>query len=372
MKRLLIAILTLSLLLAAPGCGRKMYLENRQIILMTGADLGSDQHLTVFTSTPVFSVEAKQKYNISETTADTLRQARSKLDTMSTGPLASGKIQTILVGKKLLQRANMLYYLDVFMRDPKSEINANVVAVDGSVKEIMYANMADKGRPGVVIKEQTEAAFISRTAVKTIMQEFHQQLLDPRRTPSLTEVKLKDKEIIVSGTALLSKEGTYVTSLNNEESTLFMLLQQKKGQPFPFTLHVPPEKIKAEQRMAYVSLEIGHVKYDVKSKHENNRFAFDIRMDIDVNLTERLFEYNLEKDKQRLEQSLEQELQKKCGALIAKIQKHRIDPIGLGVYAKAFHYDQWKKVENDWGRALAEAKIRVMPKVTIKSSGVAK
>ncbi|KPV59888.1 hypothetical protein QJ48_08510 [Paenibacillus sp. A3] len=371
MKRLLIAILTLSLLLVFPGCGRRMYLENRQIILMTGADLGSDQQLTVFTSTPVFSVEAKQKYNISETIADTLRQARSRLDAMSTGPLASGKIQTVLVGKKLLQRAGILHYLDVFMRDPKSEINANIVAVDGSVREIMNANMADKGRPGVVVKEQTEAAYSSRTAVKTIMQEFHQQLLDPRRTPSMTEVKLKDNEIVVSGTALLSKEGTYVTSLNNQESALLMLLQQRKGQPFPFTLHLPPQKIKAAQRMAYVSMEIGHTKYDIKVKHENNRFAFDIRMDIDVNMTERLFEYDLEKDKKPLEQALGQEFQKKCDALIAKIQKHRIDPIGLGVYAKAFHYGQWKKVESDWGQALAEAKVRVMPKVTIKSSGVA-
>ncbi len=371
MKRCLIVIWALSLLLLASGCGRRMYLENRQIILMSGVDLRSDQQLTVFTSTPVFSVEAKQKYNISETTADTLRQARSKLDAMSTGPLASGKIQTLLVGKKLLQRADILHYLDVFMRDPKSEINANIVAVDGPVKEIMHANMKDKGRPGVVLKEQTEAAYASRTAVKTIMQEFHQQLLDPRRTPSLTEIKLDGNEIVVTGTALLSKKGTYVTSLNNEESALLMLLQQRKGQPFPFTLHVPPQKIKAEQQMAYISLEIGHTKYDIKTRHENNRFAFDIRMDIDMNMTERLFEYDLEKDKKRLEQALEQELQKKCDALIAKIQKHRIDPIGLGVYAKAFHYGFWKKVENDWGQALAEAKVRVMPKVTIKSSGVA-
>ncbi|WP_025849778.1 Ger(x)C family spore germination protein [Paenibacillus ehimensis] len=371
MKRRLIFVLTLTLLLVVPGCGRRMYLENRQIILMTGADLNNDQRLTVYTSTPVFSVEAKQKYNISETSADTLRQARSKLDAMSTGPLASGKIQTVLIGKKLLQRPDMLHYMDVFMRDPKSEINANILAVDGPVKDIMYANMKDKGRPGVVLKEQTEAAFSSRTAVKTIMQEFHQQLLDPRRTPAMTEVKLSGNEIVVTGTALLSKEGAYATSLNNEESALLLLLQQRKGQPFPFTFHIPPKKIKAAEHLAFLSLEIGDTQYDIKVRHENSRFAFDIRMKIKVNLTERLFEYDLEKDKKPLEQALQQEMTKKFEALIAKIQKHRIDPIGLGVYAKAFQFAQWKKVENDWGKALAEAKIRVMPDVVIQSSGVA-
>ncbi|XOK59512.1 Ger(x)C family spore germination protein [Paenibacillus elgii] len=372
MKRRLAVLLTLILMLLASGCGRRMYLENRQIILITGAELKDDNRLTVYTSTPVFSVEAKQKYNLSKITAGTLRQARARIDTMSTGPLASGKIQTLLLGKSLLRQSDILRYLDVFMRDPKSEINANVVAVDGSVKDILNANMADKGRPGVVIKEQTEAAYSSRAAVKTIMQEFHQQLLDPRRTPALAEMKLKGKEIVISGTALLSKKGTYVASLNNEESTLLLLLQQKKGQPFPFTFHLPPQKINAVEPMTFISFEIGRTKYNIKTRHENNRFAFDIRLKIEINITERLFKFDLEHNKKQLEQAIEQEMKKKCDALMGKFQKHQIDPVGLGVYVKAYHFDKWRAVEKDWGKALAEAKIRIMPEVVIQSAGVAK
>lgn len=37
--------------------------------------------------------------------------------------------------------------------------------------------------------------------------------------------------------------------------------------------------------------------------------------------------------------------------VIKKIQDNKIDPIGLEVYARAYEYDHYKKVQEDWGQS---------------------
>ena len=76
--------------------------------------------------------------------------------------------------------------------------------------------------------------------------------------------------------------------------------------------------------------------------------------------------------KEELVKLMEKQLQKQFTDLIKKIQKKKIDPIGLGLYARAYHYKQFKKVDNDWGKALAESKINVSVNVKVNSYGAVK
>ncbi|PGA97421.1 Ger(x)C family spore germination C-terminal domain-containing protein, partial [Bacillus wiedmannii] len=55
--------------------------------------------------------------------------------------------------------------------------------------------------------------------------------------------------------------------------------------------------------------------------------------------------------------------------MLYELQKNKIDPIGLSLYARAFQYKEWKKVKEDWLQALAEAKINVKTHVKIKDTG---
>ncbi|MDC0759319.1 Ger(x)C family spore germination C-terminal domain-containing protein [Brevibacillus sp. AG] len=50
----------------------------------------------------------------------------------------------------------------------------------------------------------------------------------------------------------------------------------------------------------------------------------------------------------------------------------QVDPIGLGKYARAYAYDEWKKVEDEWGRAFSKAKVTIHPEVKIISVGALK
>jgi 3-isopropylmalate dehydratase small subunit len=73
--------------------------------------------------------------------------------------------------------------------------------------------------------------------------------------------------------------------------------------------------------------------------------------------------------KEQLTKEVENELKNEIDDLMKKIQKKKVDPIGLGLYARAYHYPHYKKVENNWGEAFAESDVNVSVKIDINSNG---
>ncbi|TXK85265.1 Ger(x)C family spore germination protein [Paenibacillus sp. N3.4] len=370
MKKFNSLFLTWVLFLLVTGCGKAVYIENQQFVLTEAIDFDENNHLVVYTSTPVFNKEAKDKYKITSSRADTMRESKVMIDSKTSGSLAYGKSQNVLIGKKLLQKRDALPYLDVLFRDSRNEINANVIVIDGTVKDVMYTNMSDKGRIASVIKQLVESSYQSRITVQTSLQKFHQQMMDKAMTPAVTEMKTEKNELVISGTVLLHKDGTYAASLNNQESSLLLLLQRDTRNNIPLTFHFPPEKFHTDEGMSFVSFNIKKAKQKVKTNYEGDHFTIDIEMKVQIDLTERTFTLDLEKERKQLEQVIEKELKKQCEALLKKARKYQVDPFGFGIYVRAHDYHNWKKVEDNWGKALSEATVNVSPKVLIKSIGV--
>lgn len=370
MKKFKPISLTLVILMIVSGCGKAVYIENQQFVLTEAIDFDENNKLVVYTSSPVFTKEATDRYKISFARAITMRKSKGQINSKTSGNLAYGKSQNVLIGKKLLQQRDPYPYLDVLFRDSRNEINANVIVVDGTVKDVMYTNMSDKGRIATVIKDLVESTYKSRVAVQTSLQQFHQQIKDKGMTPALTEMKPVKNELVISGTVLLHKDGTYATSLNHQESSLLILLQGNAKNSIPLTFHLSPEMFHTNQEMSFVSINIKKGKPKIKAEFGDNHLTIDIEMKVQIDLTERLFELDLEEKKKQLEQAIEKKLKEECTALIKKAQKYQIDPFQFGINVRAYHYKNWKKVEDNWGKTLSEATVNVSPEVTIKSIGV--
>ena len=215
-----------------------------------------------------------------------------------------------------------------------------------------------------------DSTFKSRITVQSSLQKFHQHMKDKTVTPYLTELKVKKNDLVISGTALLHKDGTYAASLNNQESSLLLLLQRNTKNRIPMTIHLPPEQFHSNERMSVVSFDITKAKVSIRPKSEATHLTIDITMKVQIELTERLFAIETEKQSKPLEQAIEQELKKECEALIKKAQKHQIDPFQIGLYVRAYDYKTWKSVQDNWGKALSEATVNISPKVAIKGAGV--
>ncbi|MDQ0896503.1 MULTISPECIES: Ger(x)C family spore germination protein [unclassified Paenibacillus] len=365
---------TISFILAAlmfvTGCGKAEYIEDQQFVLTEGIDFDENNKFIVYTSGPVFNKVARDKYKITFSRAKTMRESKGEINSKTSGNLAYGKSQNILIGKKLLQQRNSFPYLDVLFRDSRNEINANVIVIDGSVKDVMYTNMSDKGRIASVIKQLAESTYKTRVTVQTTLQEFHQQMKDKGMTPALTEMRPEKNELFISGIALLHKDGTYAASLNHQESSLLVLLQGDTENKIPLMFHFPPEMFHTDEDMSFLSINIRKANRKIKSKFEDDHLTINIEMNVQIELRELMFTLDLEEQKKQLEKAVENELKKECEALIKKAQKNQVDPFQFGVHVRAHNYKDWKKVQDNWGKALSEATVNVSSKVLIQSIGV--
>ncbi|WP_152392024.1 Ger(x)C family spore germination protein [Paenibacillus guangzhouensis] len=369
MRKLLIGIAALSLL--ASGCSNKMDIEAISISLLIGIDLDHDNKLIFSASSPVFSNEAKIKEDNYSTPAVTLRESRDEDDKTFMSITAGGKNQAILIGKKVMQHKGWFKLLEPFFRDAKNSLNSRIVMVDGSAYEVVKYQPEDKPRLPLYISELIDTSVRRNISVKTTLQELRRLTYEKGMTASVSQVR-KDGKLVLTGTALLDEEGEFKLSINSEENRLLRILQHETGGEFPFTfeaMNQPKGEFFPENAYSFTTQKIS---VKTKTGYARNKFKFDIGVKMRVVLSERLFPFDVRKNARKLERDMEQQLENRFKKFIAKIQKAKIDPIGLGLYARAYQYRNWKRVQDDWGEALSRADVNVKVKMTIADMGVIK
>lgn len=176
----------------------------------------------------------------------------------------------------------------------------------------------------------------------------------------------------MTGTALLDEEGKYKLSIGEEENRLLRILQQQTKGEFQFTNKAadrPKGEIFSANAYSFSAEDIG---VKTKTNYADNKFKFDVEVKIRVVLTELMFPIDMRNDEKKMAREIEQQFDKKFAKFIAKVQKAKIDPIGLGLHARAFEYEHWKPVQKRWGEELANADVNVKVKVEIAAMGTTK
>lgn len=368
MKRWFHATLFIFLIVILSGCGSKAPLEDLTLALIIGIDLDDENNLVFYELNPVFSEGAKKGIESYEVKAKTIRDSRRLFNALTTGEVTAGKIQVLLLGKRVLQHGDWFPILDTVYRNPTFSMSTRVVTVDGPVSEVISYNPEEKPQLSLHLKAVIDKNYDRTRAVKGTLQELHREIYEKAMTPFISEVK-KGKKLELIGISLLDNKGKYAQFLDMPESTLLLMLQNKKRHEVTLTIPVlPTEDEKSIFHKNEISLAAGRLKTKIKSGYKQNKFHFDIKVKMTINIVERLFPED-KLNNEQLTTLIEKELTKQIVDLIKKIQKKKIDPIGLGLYARAYQYDHYKKVENNWGEALAESDVNVFVKIDINSNG---
>lgn len=368
MKRTVLLLIAMCLLLTS--CRDRLDLENVTLVLMEGLDLDKDNNLLIYMSSPVFSKEAKKKNEETKVKAISPRDARGYFEAKVSALVSTGKLQNLLIGKKVLQHPYWYKLLDVLFRDAKVRSNARIVMVDGDVDDVMFFEPEDKRRLPLHIAKLIDTAHERNLVEVTTLFTIQRQIYEKGVTPYITELRKEPREIRLMGDALLDKQGKYVTSLNLVENELLQILQDEKFQDLTLTLVLPEkEKPGTVFHAGAVSFYVKKVNRKIKTSYKNGRFEFNYQLGLPIQITERLFDYDIKDDAAKLESMIDEQLKKEIVKLVNKLQKNKVDPIGLGLFARAFEYRNWKKVQNDWAEAFAKAKIEVHVHTRIKDYG---
>lgn len=359
------------MLLVLPGCDDRVDLENISLMLMMGIDLDKDNNLVFYSSSPVFNKEAKEKNEQTKVYSTTVRDARNEFDARVSALISAGKVQSILIGERVLEHEGWLKLLDIYFRDSKANILAKVIAVDGPVEDIMFFKPPNKRRLPLHVATLVDTAKERNLIADTTLHKLHSQVYEKGITPYMPQLR-KNGEIVATGTVLLNKKGKYVAKLNLVENQLLLLLQGHIEGSLSYTIQLPEESKDDLFSEGTATFYVLHFTRKVKVTYSQDQFHFDVELTLPLRLTEKLFTLDVEQEGTKLENMINKQLNKQMKELMDKFQKHEIDPIGLGLFARAYQYEAWKKVENRWGEAFAKAEVNVHVNTMVKDNGEVK
>ncbi|OAS20775.1 hypothetical protein A8708_19380 [Paenibacillus oryzisoli] len=352
-----------------PGCSDRLDIEDTTFSLLVGFDLDQENELIEYSTSPVFSKNAEKKTLELQVKAKTNRQSREKNDSYTDGVFQGRSIQVVLLSKRFLQQKNWFQLTDVWFRDPRNAFTPRIIAFDGPLAEIIDLNPKDQPILPLLLREMIDTKDARSETVNTNLQELHEQLSETGETPFIAEVRVKDKQIAMTGVTLLDHTGNFADSLNIQESVLLRILQNSTRKTVSLTIPIPGETKVGPFHTNKLSLNAENIKVKIKTSYLRDNFQFDMHISMRIGLSELMFPYDVRSHGKELENKISVQIQKQLESLIKKIQGDKIDPIGLGFHARAHEYSHFKKVEDHWGETLAKADIHVSVNTIIGAMG---
>ncbi|WP_010503827.1 Ger(x)C family spore germination protein [Paenibacillus elgii] len=372
-KQMSLLILFSFVVVIVSGCYDRVDLEENISSFLVGIDLDRENNLIIYTSNPVFSSHVEKKSQEIEQKAGTLRQSRGMLEARTLGFLSFRKVQIILIGKRILEQEDWYRQLDIIMRDAKNPLTQRFVAFNGPLSDIVNLNPKEQPMLPILLLGMVDTKSSRSETVKTTFQELDRLFYEKGVTPYMSQVVLdKKKELVMNGTTLLDKKGKYAATLKLPETILLHILQKNVRRPVSFTIHIPGKSKSGPFDTDRISFNAESIKTKISTSYLEERFIFGIKIEMPISLTEQLFPFDVKKRGGQLESLIAEQVQDQFESLIRTIQTHKIDPIGLGLYARAYENKRYKEVQDNWGEALAKADIQVSVKVTITSRGPVK
>ncbi|MEI7024214.1 Ger(x)C family spore germination protein [Paenibacillus sp. y28] len=358
------------LLLILTGCSDRLDIEDSTFPLALAIDLDENNKLRLYITNPVFTPNIPKKHSEMEETGNSLRESRVRQDSHSPGVFQGRKFQVIVLSKRLLAHENWFRLLDVIFRDSRNTVTDRIIAYDGPMEKLINMDHPDEPYVPMLLKGMVDTKSGRAETVKTTAQELHRELYEKGITPAIAEVELDKKETLrLTGTALLDHKGKYQASLGPQESVLLRMLQNKTRKIVSLTFTMPGYPEKGPFHSGTISFDAQKVNTSIKTLYAEDRFHFDIRIKTAVALTERLFPFDVGNRGPELERMLEEQMKQELETLIKKLQRHQVDPIGLGLYARAYAYPHYKQIQDQWGQEFARSHITIGVKVTIKAMG---
>ncbi|MGE7889455.1 Ger(x)C family spore germination protein [Bacillus cereus] len=380
MRRFIHFIILCFFIIFLTGCGDRLDLEKQSISLIYGFDAKAKGKLIVYHVNPIFNEDVERRYETHEAKVHTPREAKATFNSSSGGLVSTEKLQIILFSTNFLKQEGAMPYLDVWYRDPKNTGNMRIVAVNGPISSIIYNNFKDKPALPEYLTDLINTNKLYNRTVFTTFHEFHRQTFNKGITPVISEIKKGKKDIVVTGSALLTSRGVYKMSLNRYESALLLMLQKKANTPVSLTMKIPSTSVESNGNLKetegddFVTINVLTVKRNIDTGYNDNHFRFNTKMNFNIAISEMTFNMDIDKvkDKKKLTSLITKQLHNNLNDLIHKIQKQQLDPFGFGDYARAFQYKEWKKVEDDWPSAFSNASLKVTPTIKILENGIIK
>ncbi|QAS51791.1 Ger(x)C family spore germination protein [Halobacillus litoralis] len=370
MKRWLIAFVCLLML---TGCWDERQFKNIKLVLSMGYDVGEDGGIIQTVSIPSVrrSVEGpgEEKIQVISTSAHTPREARDKLDQMISETFDPSKVKVIVLGEELAKK-NIYPILDEMYRNPNSNLNSFLaIAEGGTAKDVINTKNLSETRISQYLSGLLDAAVYSTHATGENLQLICAELVEPGIDFSVPMVTVdEEKQLITfSGMGLFHDKQYSGEKIAPEQTTLYMLLQGKKGKIARMTAKVSDKH--EEEIQNYVTVNVMNNNKDLKLEVKDNQVTAHLKLKMKVRIVEYPSDHLYVKGKiGSISKELSEVLTSDSEQIISQIQEANSDILGIGRRVKAFHPKVWKEL--DWNEEYPEITIKPKVEVEILQHGI--
>ncbi|MCY7492465.1 Ger(x)C family spore germination protein [Bacillus safensis] len=375
--RYMLTLLMCVSLIFMPGCWDQNLLKDISLVLTSAVDQGDDDNAKYsITYRKVQQSQSMQQGNsgsylttVLTTEAPTLRKARSNFSRSVDQKIDLSKMRVMLIGDEFAQN-RLLPYLDMFYRDPKSPLLANMAVVQGgSCVELINQLLKEK----LIVSDYlnnliTSASSSSQVSPKNIQnirskmlqtgEDFTLPLLYYDQTKKLTSVR---------GVALFDNEKKK-GELYAQDAILLTIMDGKMGSYANFT-----KKVRSDMKLKennYITIQVTDSKRDIKIVNPDHRnLTFSLEFEFNTSVVEYPKD-NLDTDKkiEMLNKRLSAILTKDAERVIAALQEANSDVLSLGRKYRVKHYDEYMKM--NWVTDYPKVKIIPKVKVNITQTGI--
>ncbi|WP_342495814.1 Ger(x)C family spore germination protein [Bacillus sp. FSL K6-0994] len=375
--RYMLTLLMCVSLIFMPGCWDQNLLKDISLVLTSAVDQGEDDNARYsITYRKVQQSQSMQQGNsgsylttVLTTDAPTLRKARSNFSRSVDQKIDMSKMRVLLIGDEFAQN-RLLPYLDMFYRDPKSPLLANLAVVQGgSCVDLINSLLKEK----LIVSDYlnnliTSASRSSQVAPKNI-QNIRSKMLQTGEdfTLPLLYYDKSKKLTSVRGVALFDNEKKK-GELYAQDAILLTIMDGKMGSYANFTKKVRSDMKSKENN--YITIQVTDAKRDIKIVNPDHR---NVTFSLDYEFTTSVVEYpkdNLDTDKkiEMLNKRLSAIFTKDAEKVIAALQEANSDVLSLGRKYRVRHYDEYMKM--NWVTDYPKVKIIPKVKVNITQTGI--
>lgn len=375
--RYMLTLLMCVSLIFMPGCWDQNLLKDISLVLTSAVDQGEDDNARYsITYRKVQQSQSMQQGNtgsylttVLTTEAPTLRKARSNFSRSVDQKIDMSKMRVLLIGDEFAQN-RLLPYLDMFYRDPKSPLLANMAVVQGgSCVDLINQLLKEK----LIVSDYlnnliTSASHSSQVAPKNI-QNVRSKMLQTGEdfTLPLLYYDKSKKLTSVRGVALFDNEKKK-GELYAQDAILLTVMDGKMGNYANFTKKVRNDMKSKENN--YITVQVTDSKRDIKIVNPDHR---NVTFSLEFEFTTSVLEYpkdNLDTDKkiEMLNKRLSAIFTKDAEKVIAALQEANSDVLSLGRKYRVRHYDEYMKM--NWVTDYTKVKIIPKVKVNITQTGI--
>ncbi|WP_430787613.1 Ger(x)C family spore germination protein [Virgibacillus flavescens] len=372
MKRIKTLLILVTILTFLTGCWDQVLFKDERLIMGVAFDkIENDKILTTATIPIVEPGQAGVSsggIQIVSGVGKTPRQSRMQIDRKIARSFNAAKMLTVVLGGELIKE-NIFPLLDVYYRDPRSNLSANLIVTEEEASEILKLKLPNQPRVSEYITDLMHSSKVSTIIPESTIEMIGSALLDSGQDFGLPLVTIDNTgtNLMVKGFALFNGDKYTGEYLTPQQTTLYLLMAGKKGRTARLSIKVFDDK--SPDYLNYITVDVEKVKRKIKTKYKVNKPVVNIDMKLKVTVIEYPHDkLNSSKELAKLNKAMSENLTKKSKLVIKKIQEANSDLFGIGRQIIAYHPKHWDKKE--WKKLYQTIDINSNVKVEIVQHGI--